>query len=163
MEGLDNDTLKRYKEEDYRLSEKIDRAAEWDLIKLKAEAEEAYELDIALGTPVGRHQEYIRDYMKGNKIWEYANAKKRRKFEKLKIRRQLEFNENFKARKPIKKENTISPLTGYYQASNMTLDRVNWLMDYKRRKIKEGRISKSALLSELADLAKIRKRLIQKK
>lgn len=59
--------------------------------------------------------------------------------------------------------NVDNPVTGIYKPSQMTKDRVEWLMDYKRKKIREGRINKLTLLAELGELAKLRKKLIQRK
>jgi len=69
-----------------------------------------------------------------------------------------------KGREPLNRNRIVdNPVTGVYKPSQMTKARVEWLMDYKRKKIREGRINKLTLLSELGELAKLRKKLIQKK
>lgn len=56
-----------------------------------------------------------------------------------------------------------NPVTGLYKPEVVSLRQIEWLMDYKRRKIEEGRIDKRTLLTELHELAKLKKRRLDEK
>jgi len=50
-----------------------------------------------------------------------------------------------------------NPVTGIYRPDQMNLQRLDYLVAYKQKKIREGRIDQRTLLAELRELAKLRK------
>jgi len=55
-----------------------------------------------------------------------------------------------------------NPVTGIYRPDQMNLKRLDYLVAYKQRKIREGRIDQRVLLAELRELAKLRRNIKSK-